>query len=230
MPKNLTTTSLASTRASSTPENIRLLTAMAGPTKEFWEQRFREGDTPWDRGEPNPQLAAWLSVGELGPCRILVPGCGSGYEVAALAAAGFEVTGLDYAPRALEEARKALKEANQKATLVEADVLAWRPERPFDAVYEQTCLCALYPDEWRAYADQLYGWLKPGGRLYALFVQLLRLDAASGAILGPPYHCDINAMRALFPDPRWSWPKPPYPLISHPAGLTELAVVLARNG
>jgi SAM-dependent methyltransferase len=203
---------------------------MAGPTKEFWEQRFAAGDTPWDRGAPNPQLAAWLAEGAMTPCRILVPGCGSGNEVAALARAGFEVTGLDYAPVAIARTRQLLGAANLKAELVEADALTWRPVSPYDAIYEQTCLCALYPDAWRAYADQLHQWLHAGGRLYALFVQLLRAGAAEGAIQGPPYHCDINGMRALFPEPHWRWPKPPYALTSHPLGLAELAVILQRSG
>ena len=69
---------------------------------------------------------------------------------------------------------------------------------------------------------------RPGGRLFALFVQFPRPDAADGEIQGPPYHCDVNAMRALFPEPRWSWPKPPYPRTTHPRGLAELAVVLDR--
>jgi SAM-dependent methyltransferase len=201
---------------------------MAGPTREFWEQRFAEADTPWDRGASSPQLASWLRSGLLKPCRILVPGCGSGYEVADLALAGFEVTGLDYADEAIARTHQQLKDAEVDATLVHADALAWQPDRPFDAVYEQTCLCALYPDQWRAYADQLRGWLAPGGRLYALFLQLLRPGAGEGAIQGPPYHCDINAMRALFPAPHWVWPKPPYPRTTHPRGLAELAVVLER--
>jgi SAM-dependent methyltransferase len=202
---------------------------MAGPTREFWEQRFAAGNTPWDRGEANPQLGAWLASGALKPCRLLIPGCGSGYEAAVLAKAGFEVTALDYAPVAIERTRKLLDAARLTATLVEADALTWRPDRAFDAIYEQTCLCALYPDQWRAYADQLHRWLAPGGRLFALFVQFQRPGSADGAVEGPPYHCDINAMRALFPDPRWSWPKPPYPRTAHPAGLAELAVVLDRN-
>ena len=201
---------------------------MAGPTREFWEQRFAQGDTPWDRGEANAQLGAWLAASALEPCRILVPGCGSGYEVAALAKAGFEVTALDYASAAIARTAKRLKDAGLKANLVEADALAWQPPRAFDAVYEQTCLCALYPDHWRDYADQLHRWLQPGGRLYALFLQWLRPEATEGAILGPPYHCDINAMRALFPQARWVWPKPPYPRTTHPRGLAELAVVLER--
>ena len=202
---------------------------MAGPTKDFWESRFAAGDTPWDRGESSPQLAAWLRSGDLRPCRILVPGCGSGYEVAALAAAGFEVTAFDYATEAIGRTRRQLDDAGLKATLIEADALAWQPDRAFDAIYEQTCLCALYPDHWRDYADQLHRWLAPGARLYALFLQLLRPGAAEGAIQGPPYHCDINAMRALFPEPRWAWPKPPYPRTTHPRGLAELAVVLERR-
>ncbi len=203
---------------------------MAGPTKQFWDERFAAGDTPWDRGEASPQLGAWLSSGVLRPCRILVPGCGSGHEVAELAMAGFEVTGLDYADNAIARTHRRLKDTGTDATLVQADVLAWQPDRPFDAVYEQTCLCALYPDQWRDYADQLHRWLATGGRLYALFLQLLRPGAAEGAVQGPPYHCDINAMRALFPEPRWAWPKPPYARTTHPRGLAELAVVLERRG
>jgi SAM-dependent methyltransferase len=202
---------------------------MTGPTREFWEQRFAEGRTPWDRGESSPQLGEWLRSGLLKPCRILVPGCGSGYEVVELALAGFEVTGLDYADEAIARAHRQLEEARVDATLVQADALAWMPDRPFDAVYEQTCLCALHPDQWHGYAEQVYRWLAPGGRLFALFVQLLRPQAASGFVQGPPYHCDINAMRALLPEPRWAWEKPPYPRTAHPAGLSELAVVLARQ-
>ena len=201
---------------------------MTGPTREFWEQRFAAGETPWDRGEPNPQLRAWLAAGALKPCRILVPGCGAGHEVAVLAQAGFEVTGLDYAAEALARARKILGPA--RATLVQADALAWRPDRPFDAVYEQTCLCALHPDDWIAYAKQLHRWIAPGGKLFALFMQLLRPQAAEGYVQGPPYHCDINAMRALFPSTRWDWPAPPYPAVPHPMGWSELAVTLTRRG
>src|SRR5262245_2983542 len=202
---------------------------MAGPTTQFWQEQFEQGHTPWDRAGVNPQLEDWLASGALSPCRILVPGCGSGYEVVALAQLGFDVTGLDYAPAAITRARKALDAAGAAALLVEADVLIWQPDRPFDAIYEQTCLCALHPDDWRAYADRLWYSLRAQARLFALFVQYLRPSAADGPIAGPPYHCDITAMRALLPEPQWAWPKPPYPRTTHPAGLAELAVVLKRQ-
>lgn len=201
---------------------------MPGPDIQFWQHRFASGCTPWDRGGPSPQLARWIADGVFpAGARVIVPGSGAGHELPVLAAAGVRVTAIDYAAAAVARARAALARAGQQAEVIEADVLAWQPDTPADAVYEQTCLCALHPDHWVAYASQLARWLAPGGRLAALFMQSRKDGAAQGFIAGPPYHCDIHAMRALFGADRWHWPTPPYPQIEHPAG-TELAVVLQR--
>jgi methyl halide transferase len=202
---------------------------MTGPTLEFWQSRFETGQTSWDRGAVNPQLRAWLDTGALPPSRIGVPGCGSGWEVAEFARRGFEVTAIDYAPAAVERTRTLLERYRLAAHVERADVLTWRPGRPFDAIYEQTCLCALHPDHWATYARQLHSWVLPGGTLWALFMQAARSGAADGRIEGPPYHCDIHAMRALFPADAWEWPKPPYVKVPHPMGVTELAVPLVRR-
>lgn len=206
---------------------------MTGPTPEFWQERFDKQETRWDRGGPSPQLLAWLDSGELQPCRIAVPGCGGGWEVAELATRGFEVVGLDYTPAAVERTRALLRQKGLVAEVTQADVLTHQPERPFDAVYEQTCLCAIHPDHWVRYAGQLHRWIRPGGALWALFMQRPRPEAVEqGLIEGPPYHGDINAMRALFPQSAtggWVWPKPPYPQVPHPQLMHELAVRLQRT-
>jgi SAM-dependent methyltransferase len=206
---------------------------MPGPDVNFWQQRFEQRHTPWDRGAPSPQLQRWLDDGSLAAAaaggRIAVPGCGAGHEVAELAAAGLDVVAIDYARAAVELTNARLAGRALRAEVVEADVLAWHPAAPLAAVYEQTCLCALHPDHWTAYAAQLQRWLRPGGRLFALFMQMPREAAAQGEIVGPPYHCDINAMRALFPSALWDWPKPPYAQVPHPMGMRELAVVLTRR-
>jgi protein-L-isoaspartate O-methyltransferase len=202
----------------------------AGPTVTFWQHRFESADLPWDRGQSSPQLGAWLSAGVLRPGEsVIVPGCGSGHEVAALAAARCTVTGLDYAPAAVEMTRERLRIAGQQAEVHIADVLDWQPALPADAIYEQTCLCALHPDLWVRYAAQLKAWLRPGGKLCALFMQVRRESAGQGVVEGPPYHCDINAMRALFSSAQWVWPRPPYDTVPHPRGWAELAVVLVRR-
>jgi cyclopropane fatty-acyl-phospholipid synthase-like methyltransferase len=204
---------------------------MAGPTRDFWKERFASGTTPWNRGAPNPQIEQWIADGTLAPGNaVIVPGCGHGWEVAALAQAGMMVVGIDFAANALDHCRQVLTHEGVTARLIDADVLHWQPDAPVDAVFEQTCLCALYPDFWQRYAAQLHAWLKPDGKLLALFMQVPRPESAHGFIDGPPYHCDINAMRALFPATLWNWPKPPYPQVENPAiERTELAVLLVRK-
>jgi SAM-dependent methyltransferase len=203
---------------------------MTGPTPAFWQARFDARQTGWDRGGPSPQLLAWLDGGELQPCRIAVPGCGNGWEVALLAERGFEVVGIDYAPAAVQRTSARCDERGVAAEVIQADVLDFRPAAPFDAVYEQTCLCALHPEHWRAYASQLHSWLVPGGSLWAMFLQSVRPAAAEqGLIEGPPYHCDINGMRALLPEAAWDWPKPPYRKVPHPNMAHELAARLVRG-
>lgn len=213
---------------------------MSGPDISFWQERFIAGELPWDRGEVHPYAHTAASLGLVTPGqKLLVPGCGRGHEVLWWARQGALVTGLDYTPAAVSQASELLDTARLAelgpdgawpwtASVIQADVLQWSPPEPVDAIWEQTCLCALHPDHWVLYADQLHRWLRPGGRLIALFMQCLRPSAAEGRIEGPPYHCDIHAMRALFPAEQWAWPAPPYEPVAHPNGREELAVVLQR--
>jgi len=189
----------------------------------FWEEKYQSGATAWDRGEVNPALMYWLDNGDLAPCRILVPGCGYGHEVLVLARRGFEVWGLDIAPTPLRHVQARLAQERLMAHLVRGDVRDWQPAEPFDAVYEQTCLCALAPADWPCYEAQLHRWLRPGGRLFALLMQTNRPG-------GPPYHCEIETMRVLFSPARWQWIELPQRTIPHPTGFFEYAVVLKRLG
>ncbi len=202
---------------------------MAGPDADFWQRRFLQQQTPWDRNAPGPQIAAWVADGTLrAGLRVAVPGCGSGHDVLALAQAGCEVSAIDYADAAITLTQQRLATGNAQARVERADVLTWQPDVPLDAVYEQTCWCALHPDHWSAYTAQLRAWLRPGGALLLMAMQCRRDGASEGRIEGPPYHMDINAVRALLPATQWMWPAPPYPAVPHPAGWTELAIVLRR--
>ena len=197
---------------------------MAGPDISFWQDRYLTRRTPWDDGEDDPELMACLADGTLSPADapVLVPGCGSGRDLRVLAAHGVDVIGIDYTPAAVALARERLAQSGLQARVEEADVLRWSPPSPVGAIIERTCLCALHPDHWVRYAQQLHSWLRPGGRLFAQFEQVARAGAASGLIEGPPYHCDINAMRALFTARHWQWPKPPYPNGGHGGHLSVL--------
>lgn len=188
-----------------------------------WESHYQRGETGWDRGGVSPALDHWFGNGNGHPRRVLVPGCGRGYEVAVLAARGFEVTAVDIAPSAVQALRNLLDRVGADAQVVEADLLCWDAPAPFDAVYEQTCLCALDPATWPAYAARLRRWLRSGGSLFAQFMQ-------TGREGGPPFHCDVGAMRGLFAAHTWTWLADEPMRIDHPNGLHELGFELIRHG
>ncbi len=188
--------------------------------KQAWENRYHQGQTGWDRGDVSPALNLMLHHTGLSQGKLLVPGCGRGYEVIELARRGFDVTALDIAPSAIEHLRNGLARDRLRATVLEVDMLHWRAQQPFDAVYEQTSLCALDPVYWEQYENQLYSWIKPGGFLLALWMQTFSRG-------GPPYHCDPDSLKQLFLPVRWHWSEQ-LKTVEHPSGRHETAYVLTR--
>jgi SAM-dependent methyltransferase len=188
-----------------------------------WEEKYRAKTIPWDRGTASPALIGWVEDGVLLPGRLLIPGCGLGHEALELARRGFQITALDIAPTALEHLAAELNAAGVDAERVCADALSWQPAQVFDAIYEQTCLCALDPTHWATYEQQLFGWLRPGGQLFALFMQVDRPG-------GPPFNCALPDMHTLFSDTRWQWPQAEPCRVKHPDNIFELATVLTRRG
>lgn len=187
-----------------------------------WEDKYRAMAIPWDRGAASPALLGWIEDGVLLPGRVLIPGCGRGHEALELAQRGFQVTALDIAPTALEHLAAELHTAGVNAERVCADALTWQADQPFDAIYEQTCLCALDPTHWAAYEQQLFNWLRPDGKLFALFMQVERPG-------GPPFHCALPDMWTLFSSERWQWPEAEPSQVVHPDNILELASVLTRR-
>ena len=133
---------------------------------EFWEKRFRENFTPWDAGRVPAALGQFLKTEPRGQ-RVLIPGCGSGYEVRAFAEAEHEVLAIDFAPAAVERTRQNLGPLAHLVRL--ADFFEFDFTRPFDLVYERAFLCALPRRLWPGYAPRVAELLRPGGRLAGFF-------------------------------------------------------------
>jgi len=189
-----------------------------------WESRYQEGQTGWDRGESSPALAHFLSLGALeSGQKVLIPGCGRGYEVIELARLGLQVTALDMAPSAIRAVESALQEEDLRANLICGDLFDYHAPEQFDAIYEQTCLCAILPEQREAYAKKIHHWLKSEGVLCFAMMQ-------TGEKSGPPFHCDWLDMQVLFDETAWAWQAVPPKVITRPQGKRfELAFQLNKH-
>ena len=157
-----------------------------------WNERYRVGDTPWEKGRAHPALVRWVEEHKI-TGRILVPGCGSGHDVRALALCGAEVIGFDLAPAAVAAAQ-AHPPVGRETYLV-GDLFD-PPEDwlgTFDLIVEHTCFCAIPPPRRPDYARSVARLLKPGGHLLAIFY----LDPGHDDD-GPPYGSTVNELDRLF--------------------------------
>lgn len=192
-----------------------------------WQSRYDAGKTGWDRGAPNPMLTQWIDADKLKPCEILVPGCGRGHEVIALAESGFAVTAIDFADAAVQALTQELNRRGLKANVVQSDVFAFCQARSFDAIYEQTSLCAIHPTQWQTYQQLLACWLRPEGKLFAMFMQTDAVETPPGPDC-PPYSCELKKMKELFEISTWDW-SDASTRVDHPTGMHEIACVLTRK-
>lgn len=155
----------------------------------MWEAAWQEGNTGWDAGQPAPSLVALLDREELPTGRALVPGCGAGYDVFALAKAGFEAYGLDIAPTAsqrFEEKRAGLEGAH----IITDDF--FQPETDlgtFALIWDYTFLCAIPPSLRENWAQRMSQLLGEGGTLVTLIfpVKLEDTSETTEEDPGPPY-------------------------------------------
>jgi SAM-dependent methyltransferase len=134
---------------------------------DFWEARYREAVTPWDAGSVPAALAGWIPTLPA-ERRVLIPGCGTGYEVAAFARAGHDVLAMDFSPAAVARACAALGPLADRVR--EGDFFSFDAGSGFHLVYERAFLCALPRRMWPAYAPRMAAVLRPGGLLAGFFL------------------------------------------------------------
>jgi ubiquinone/menaquinone biosynthesis C-methylase UbiE len=126
----------------------------------FQYMYFRQ--PPWDTGVSPPELLEFIHTHR--PGRAIDLGCGTGTNVTTLANAGWKVTGVDFAPRAIKIARRKLKQAGVKASLLLGDVTELRGmNQEFDLAFDLGCFHGLPQDGKAKYLDQLDRILAPNG-------------------------------------------------------------------
>ncbi len=106
-------------------------------------------DLPWAHDEPSLFLAEIMR--RRPPGRALDIGCGAGTDSVFLAGQGWDVTALDFMPRALDYTRQRAAAAGVSVTAVEADITEWQPDGAYDLVLDHGLLHNMDPARHPAY-------------------------------------------------------------------------------
>src|SRR2546422_9877813 len=120
---------------------------------------YRLGFTPWDSGIPPPELIEVIEGARrlpAGPALDL--GCGTGTTSVYMASNGWQVTGVDFVPRAVRAARAKAAAARLPVAFLVGDVtrLHEYPIEPgFDLLFDQGCFHSLPETAQPAYADEV---------------------------------------------------------------------------
>ena len=163
--------------------------------QSMWNQGISVGQA-FDTGTPSPALIRELKDGRVPLGRALIPGCGRGYDVYALAAPGREAFGYELA----EDAVKATADCPTKGDCLAMENAKFRKGNffdldeldKFDFIYDYTFLCALDPSVRVDWARKMSALLVPGGILMTLIFPII--DVKEG---GPPFKVSLQLLEDL---------------------------------
>lgn len=151
-------------------------------TPPDWDTMYREGTPAWETGTPASELVRTLDEGVISPGTTLDVGCGTGADAVYLARRGFEVTGVDCSPLALERARSRAEMASAAVCFVLGDVFQFVEKvEPFDFIYDAGFYHFIRRVNLSRYLDLLWRTTRPGS-----FCLTLAGSTGETAEGGPP--------------------------------------------
>lgn len=163
-----------------------------------WNDNYIQGFMPWDVEAPDPMLVEYLGTRSVTTGRALDIGCGTGTHALWLASRGFEVLGVDVAPRAVELATSKAEAAQLtgRVRFAVLDFLASTPDTgPFDLIFDRGCFHVFDPTDRPRFAAQVARCLAPGG----LWVSLLGSTEGPARDSGPPRRSARDIANAIEP-------------------------------
>jgi SAM-dependent methyltransferase len=102
---------------------------------------------PFDAG-PREELVGLVETGRIKPCRAIDLGSGTASNVIYLAQHGFDVTGVDYSPAAIEMGRLRVHEAGVEVRFIEDDLTNLQHVNgTFDLLVDYGCLHSIPPKD-----------------------------------------------------------------------------------
>lgn len=158
-----------------------------------WDSRYAASTLVWG-SDPNQFFAA--AVDHMAPGRSLDVGCGEGRNTIWLASSGWDATGVDFSPVAIDKARQLAAHSGVEATFVVADLESWSPEpETFDLV---AWVYVHLPQPMRTAAvRRVLTGLRPGGLLVWVGHDLDNLTHGVGGPQDPAVLAGVDELTVM---------------------------------
>lgn len=164
------------------------------PTISRFDDFYKNQTPPWVIGEPQPAIVELERAGLI-TGRVLDVGCGTGEHTILLAAAGYDVLGVDGAPTAVEQARRNAKGQGVNARFEVADALNLGTSPTYDTIVDSALFHIFDEGDRATYVGSLCGATQPGSVVHVLALS----DAGTG--FGP--QVSEATLRQAFGGDRW---------------------------
>ena len=137
--------------------------------KEQMDRLYRDlslEEIPWNLENPPDLLLELVESSRIVPCTVVDLGCGAGNYAVWLASKGFDVTGVDISPGAIELAQQLAAKESVSCRFLAADVLGdlAELEDSFDLAYDWEVLHHVFPENRNRYVANVNRILRRGGR------------------------------------------------------------------
>lgn len=122
-------------------------------------------ELPWELGRPREVLVELIESGKVKKGKALDICCGASTNTVYMASKGFEVSGIDISPRAIEIAKEKAKAAKVKIRFIVGNALHLPFEdEEFDFIFDMGCFHHMLPDDRELFIKGVYRTLKAGGK------------------------------------------------------------------
>ena len=119
---------------------------------------------PWNSESPPDALVTLVMSGKIRPCKTVDLGCGAGNYALYLVGRGFEVTGIDSSPTAIQIAQANARKQGAVCRFIVANLLGDMHEvtDTFDFAYDWEVLHHIFPEDRETYVKNVWKILNPG--------------------------------------------------------------------
>ena len=137
------------------------------PAISRFDEFYKTTTPPWVIGEPQPAVVELERAGLIRG-KVLDVGCGTGEHTILLTGLGYDVLGIDFAPEAVEQARRNADAKGAGARFEVADAMNLPADPRYDTILD-SALFHIFDDADRPkYVASLHGAVLPGGIVHVL--------------------------------------------------------------